>query len=316
MEYPWGHTRRFNSYSEFMKRKFGSRVQKLSLDAGFTCPNRDGTKGTGGCTFCNNNAFNPSYCDPAKGITWQLDEGIKFHKRRYRKSDKFLAYFQAYTNSYGSLDLLKSLYEEALGHPDVIGMVIGTRPDTVSPELLDYLQELSKEYYIVIEYGVESYYNKTLERINRGHTIEDSMKAVEETSRRGLSQGVHFIIGLPGESEDEIISGMKKISEWPVDKIKFHQLQIVKNTVMEKEYNQDPESFSLFGMDEYLNLMVRITEQLNPHFVIERIAGEVNPGFQAGPEWGLRYDQVLRRFEEKLEEKDTWQGKEFNGRRF
>ena len=311
MEYSWGHSRRFNSYSEFMKKKFGSRVQKLSLDAGFTCPNRDGTKGTGGCTFCNNNAFNPSYCDPAKGITWQLDQGIKFHKRRYRKSIRYLAYFQAYTNTYGELEKLKGLYGEALHHPDVIGMVLGTRPDALPDGLLDHLQELSQDYYIEIEYGVESCYNETLRRINRGHTIEESIQAVEETARRGLPQGVHFIIGLPGESEDDIFNAMRMVSGWPVDKIKFHQLQIVKNTVMAKEYKSYPERFRLYGMDEYLNLMVRITEQLPPDFVIERIAGEVNPGYQVGPSWGMRYEQVLRNFEAKLEELDTWQGKEF-----
>ena len=311
MEYPWGHTRRFNSYSEFMKRKFGSRVQKLALDAGFTCPNRDGTKGTGGCTFCNNNAFNPSYCDPGKGVTWQLDEGIKFHKKRYRKSFKYLAYFQAYTNTYRALDELKSIYDEALQHPDVIGLVIGTRPDTMSDELLDHFQQLARQYYIVIEYGVESCYNETLERINRGHTVEESIRAIDETARRGLSQGVHFIIGLPGESEDDILDEMKIVSGWPVNKIKFHQLQIVKNTTMEKEFIRDPEQFKLFTIGEYLNLMVRITEQLNPAFIIERVAGEVNPGFQVGPSWGLRYDQILQKFEDKLEERNTFQGKEF-----
>jgi len=296
-----------------MKRKFGSRVQKLSLDAGFTCPNRDGTKGTGGCTFCNNNAFNPSYCDPSKGITWQLEEGIKFHKKRYRKSNKYLAYFQAYTNTYEAVDRLRSLYDEALRHPDVLGLVIGTRPDTMSEELLDHFQQLAEQYYIVIEYGVESCYNTTLERINRGHTVEDSLWAIDETARRGLAQGVHFIIGLPGESEDDIMKEMKVVSGWPVEKIKFHQLQIVKNTAMEKEFNKNPDEFKLFTMEEYLDLLVRITEKLNPEFVIERVAGEVNPGFQVGPSWGARYDQILRKFEEKLEEHDSWQGKKFSG---
>ena len=311
MDFPWGHTRRFNSYSEFIKKKFGSRIQKLSLDAGFTCPNRDGTKGTGGCTFCNNNAFNPSYCDPSRGITWQLNEGIKFHRKRYRKSNKYLAYFQAYTNTYGPLDQIKELYAEALNHPDVVGLVIGTRPDTMPADLLDHIQGLAQRSYIEIEYGVESCNNDTLKLINRGHTIEDSVKAIEETSKRGLLQGVHFILGLPGESEDDILKGMKMVSGWPVDKIKFHQLQIVKNTVMEKEFKKDPDKIRLYGLDEYLDLMVRITGQMNPDFVIERIAGEVNPGFQVGPSWGLRYNQVLKKFEEKLEEMDTYQGKFF-----
>ena len=209
--YEWGHTRRFNAYPEYFKKTFGGRVQKLSLDAGFNCPNRDGTKGSGGCTFCNNNAFNPAYCHPLKSISQQIGEGKAFHKKRYRTAQKYLAYFQAYSNTYDSMDVLKARYEEALESPGVIGLVIGTRPDAVNAGVLDYLKILAKDHYVVIEYGLESCYNATLERVNRGHTFEDSVRAIKMTASRGLRQGAHFIMGLPGETRKEILGQVKTI---------------------------------------------------------------------------------------------------------
>jgi radical SAM protein (TIGR01212 family) len=310
--YSWGHRRRFNSYSEYFRKKFGGRVQKLTLDAGFTCPNRDGSKGNGGCTFCNNNAFNPSYCMPEKSISVQIDEGIEFHKKRYRRAEKYLAYFQAYSNTYASLDVLKKRYEEALRRDEVIGLVIGTRPDTVDTEILDYIMTLARDYYVIIEYGIESCYNATLKRVNRGHTFEDSIRAIDMTASRGIRQGAHFILGLPGESSEDILAEMKIISGLPINNIKFHQLQIVRNTIMAKEYLSNPEDFKIFDLDEYLELMVKILEFLNPDFVVERIAGESNPGFLLSMSWELRYEQVLNKFERMLAEGDTWQGKRFS----
>ena len=310
--YPWGHQRRFNSYSEYFRKKFGGRVQKLTLDAGFTCPNRDGSKGKGGCTFCNNNAFNPSYCQPEKSISTQIDEGIEFHKKRYRRADKYLAYFQAYSNTYAGVDVLRERYEEALRRDEVIGLVIGTRPDTVDTEILNYIKTLAKDHYVVIEYGIESCYNNTLKRVNRGHSFEDSVQAIDMTASRGIRQGAHFIIGLPGESSEDILAEMKIISGLPINNIKFHQLQIVRNTIMAKEYISDPEDFRIYDLDEYLGLMLRILEVLNPEFVVERIAGESNQGFLLSKSWGIRYDQVLNKFEQMLARKDTWQGKRFD----
>ena len=309
--YSWGHSRRFNSYSEYFRQKFGGRVQKLSIDAGFTCPNRDGSKGKGGCSFCNNNAFSPSYCRPVKSITQQIDEGIEFHKKRYRRNRGYLAYFQAYSNTYESLDILRSRYEEALERPEVAGLVIGTRPDTVNEEILDYIASLKKEHYVIIEYGLESCFNSTLERVNRGHTFEDSLRAIDMTADRGIRQGVHFIIGLPGEADPEILEQAGIISGLPVQNVKFHQLQIVKDTNMAREYEENPSAFRIFNLDEYLELMLRVVEQLNPEFVIERIAGEVNPGFLISEPWGIRYDKVLEKFEELLAGRDTWQGKNY-----
>jgi len=310
--YPWGHQRRFNSYSEYFRKKFGGRVQKLTLDAGFTCPNRDGSKSKGGCTFCNNNAFNPSYCQPEKSISTQIDEGIEFHKKRYRRADRYLAYFQAYSNTYDGVDVLRERYEEALRRDEVIGLVIGTRPDTVDTEILNYIKTLAKDHYVVIEYGIESCYNNTLKRVNRGHSFEDSVRAIDMTASRGIRQGAHFIIGLPGESSEDILAEMKIISGLPINNIKFHQLQIVRNTIMAKEYISDPEDFRIYDLDEYLGLMLRILEVLNPEFVVERIAGESNQGFLLSKSWGIRYDQVLNKFEQMLARKDTWQGKRFD----
>lgn len=312
--YPWGDNRRFNSYAGYIKRKFGGRVQKLTIDAGFTCPNRDGSIGTGGCTYCNNNSFNPSYCTPQKTITQQLAEGIEFHAFRYRRVVKFLAYFQAYSNTYESIDKLKGLYAEALSYPNVTGLVIGTRPDCVDEAKLDFLAELSKDYYVSVEYGVESCNNSTLERINRGHSFEKSVWAIKETAKRGLNVGAHFILGLPGESDENLISQTSIISELPLTTIKFHQLQIVKDTTMELEYAKNPSSFKFFTVDEYLELLVKIVERLNPNIVIERFTGEASPQTLIAPFWGkLRTDQLLVKLEKLLEEKDTWQGKLWNG---
>ena len=206
LEYIWKHTRRFNAFSNYCKTAFGERIQKLSVNAGFTCPNRDGTVGNNGCIYCNNEAFNPSYCSSSKSITQQIEEGIEFHVKRYRKAGKYLAYFQAFSNTYAPLTELKEKYEEALKHPEVVGLVIATRPDCVDEEKLDYLQGLSKHHFISVEYGLESCFNKTLERIQRGHTFEQSVCAIEETAKRGIHTGIHIILGLPGETKEEMLS--------------------------------------------------------------------------------------------------------------
>jgi radical SAM protein (TIGR01212 family) len=307
--YPWGHKRRFNSYSEYLKNKFGGRVQKLSIDAGFTCPNRDNSKGTGGCTYCNNDAFNPSYCTPEKTIRRQIEEGIEFHLTRYRRAKGYLAYFQAYSNTYAPLEKLKTLFEEALSYPDVIGLIIGTRPDCVDDHILDYLADLSRKTYVIVEYGIESCYNKTLQRINRGHDFETTVDAIERSHMRGIMTGGHIIIGLPGESEDEILNEIQILSGLQLNTIKFHQLQIFRGTKMGDEFESHPENFKLFKLTEYLELMAKIIGLMNPSFVVDRIAGESPPRYDLNPSWGLRYDQILVKFEKLLEKENTWQGK-------
>lgn len=312
MDYPWGHQRRFNSYNEYFKKEFGERVQKVSIDAGFTCPNRDGTLAFGGCTYCNNDAFNPSYCQPHKPIKQQLEEGIEFHLKRYRRANKYLAYFQTYSNTFAPLEKLKKIYEEALSHPNVIGLVIGTRPDCIDDEKLEYFSQLNKNNYLIIEYGIESCYNKTLEKINRQHTFEQSVEAIEKTAKKGIKIGSHIIFGLPRESRKEMMDQVKILSALPINNIKFHQLQIIKNTVMAVEYKKNPAAFNLFTLDDYIDFIVEFTSHLNPSFIVERFTGEVPPRFLAGPNWGLiRNDQVNFLIEKKFEELNTWQGKNY-----
>lgn len=311
MSYPWGTERRINTYSDYFRRRFGGRVQKITLDAGFTCPNRDGTRGYGGCTFCDNQAFSPSYNDPGKPIEQQLQEGMNFHLKRYKGVDKFIAYFQAYSNTYADLETLQGIYERAINFPGIVGIVVGTRPDCVDQKKLDYFQELSEKIYVVLEYGIESLLDRTLRRVNRGHDVAKTRWAVDETARRGIRSGGHMIIGLPGETREDFLDTARKLSEWPLSNIKYHQLQLIRGTPMALEYRQQPEVFFNFTMESYLQLMVEIVEMLNPAFVIERIAGEVAPGMSIREGWGVRYDEVLRTFEKLLEEQDTWQGRNF-----
>lgn len=312
--FPWQHPRRFNTYVDYFRKVFGERVQKLTIDAGFTCPNRDGTKGVGGCTYCNNDGFNPSYCQPNKSITQQIAEGKEFHAVRYRNASKYLAYFQAYSNTYASIGVLKEMYTEALHDPDVIGLVIGTRPDCVDDEKLDYLAGLAQKYYIQIEYGIESCYNTTLERINRGHTYDDCVKAIEETHSRGIKTGAHLIFGFPWETREQMLAEANMLNKLPLDTVKFHQLQVVKGTTMEKQYLQNPDAFWFFTIEEYIDFYIGFLEKLNPRFVIERFTSEVPPRFLAGPGWGLiRTNELLQLLEKRLMERDTWQGKLFNG---
>jgi hypothetical protein len=302
----------YRSYSNYFKDIFGARVQKISVDAGFTCPNRDGTKGIGGCTFCDNNAFNPSYCESTKSITQQIEEGIEFHRKRYRRAKQFLVYFQAYSNTYKSLDELKPLYEEALAHPLVVGLVIGTRPDTIDQEKLDYLKKLQLNAYIMIEYGIESIYETTLERVNRGHTFREAKIAIELTHKAGIPCGGHFIFGLPGETREMMLASAKIISELPITTVKFHQLQIFKNTRMADEFIHYPQDFDLFNLDDYIDFIVDFSEYLRPDIVIERFAGEVPPRFLVTPPWkSLRYDAVLQMIEDRFIERSSYQGKKW-----
>lgn len=330
--------KRYNSFVGYYRRRYGERLQKLVLDAGFSCPNRDGTVGRGGCTYCDNAAFHPGYSTPGKPLLTQIDEGIEFQKVRYPRARHYLAYFQAYSNTYGSLERLKALYEEVLSHPEVVGIVIGTRPDCVDVEKLDYLADLAAGRVlpgwqrslrkvpgptvqapvpdtltapiVVVEYGIESCYDSTLRHINRGHNFECARKAVEMTAERGIDTGAHFILGLPGETRDMLLDQCGLISSLPLRSVKFHQLQIVKGTAMEKEYAADHSAFYRPGLDEYLDLVIDILERLRPDLYIERVAGEVPPRFVNDTPWGLvRNFEILRLLDKRLEEHGTWQGR-------
>ncbi|MBI4945457.1 MAG: TIGR01212 family radical SAM protein [Bacteroidetes bacterium] len=307
--FPWQHSRRYNAYPNYSKRVHGDRVQKVALDVGFTCPNRDGTKGFGGCTYCNNDSFNPSYCNPLLPLHTQIDEGIKFLQHRY-KTKKYVGYLQAYSNTYKPLAELKKIYEEILLHPQITGLVIGTRADCVDDEKLDYIESLSKNYDITIEYGIESCYNKTLALLNRCETYEEAEASIRKTAERGIKVCGHLIFGLPGETRAEMLEEAKIISALPLDFIKLHQLHIVKGTVMASQYKHNPELFTLFSLEEYLDFIVSFLELLNPKIVVERLFGEAPPKIMAGPTWGgLRNDQVLQLIEDNLEKRNTWQGR-------
>lgn len=312
--FPWGNNRRFNAHSNRIAEEFGGRVQKVSIDAGFTCPNRDGTRGRGGCTYCNNDAFNPSYCKPEKSVTEQIEQGINFHKSRYKRSVGYLAYFQAYSNTYSSLQRLKSIYEEALEYNGIKGIVIGTRPDCIDEEKLDYLASLARSTYVSVEYGIESCYDKTLIRINRGHDFTTSVDAIKATAGRGIKTGAHIIFGLPGETRNEMMDEAAILSTLPLDTVKFHQLQIIRGTKMEQEYLLNPGDFNLFGWDEYRDFLIGFIERLNPVIAIDRFTGEAPPDLIAGPRWGLkRSDTLINLIEERMEQLDSWQGKNFKG---
>ena len=312
MTYSWGDTRRFNSYAGYFRRKFGCRVQKLSVDAGFTCPNRDGRLSTGGCTFCNNGAFTPSYCTPSKSIRQQIDEGIEFHRNRYRTAQRYLVYFQSFSNTYAPLERLRALYGEALSHPDVAGIVIGTRPDCVDGRKLDFLAELARERYVAVEYGIESTFDATLRAVNRGHDFACAERAVRMTAERGLAVGAHFILGLPGETDAMLLAQTAQINALPLTTVKFHQLQVFRGTAMAAEYDADPTRFRFWSLDEYLDLFVEILRRLRPDLVVERFASEAPPRYHYGRNWGLiRNEQLLALLEKRLARRDAYQGEFF-----
>ncbi len=304
--------RRYKDYSTFIKATFKERVQKISLDTGFTCPNRDETKGVGGCTYCNNNSFNPDYCKPEKSITDQLNQGIEFFTLR-NKTAKYLAYFQAYTNTYADIKLVKELYLEAVKHPKVVGLVIGTRPDCISPELIDLLEELAKIYYISLEFGIESTLDRTLKAVNRCHTFEETKQAYQMAKDRGLHLGAHLIIGLPGESREEILNHAAEVSKLPIHSLKLHHLQIVKHTMMAKQFKDNPEQFELFTVDEYIEFMTGFIARLRPDIIIERFISQSPAHLLIAPKWnGLKNFEIVDKIDNKLIEKELWQGSSFS----
>ena len=309
--YHWGTDRPFNDYSSFIKRTFGERVQKLSLNAGFTCPNRDGTKGVKGCTYCNNLSFNPAYCKPRKSITQQLKEGAEFFERK-GKSQKYLGYFQAYTNTYAELSLLKELYEEALAYPGVQGLVISTRPDCLKPETLDYIASLAKEHYISLEFGMESFNDKTLVNINRCHTVQETKNAIINASGRGIHVGGHMVLGLPGDDVETILGFASEISALPIELLKLHHLQIVTGSTMYKQYQEDPGFVDLFSVGSYCDLLVKFMERLRPDIIIERFTAEAPKDILIAPKWGLKNYEFTNVLESRLLEVGSFQGKNYS----
>ena len=275
----------YTEYGPWLQEQLGTKVQKISVNAGFTCPNRDGTVGYGGCTFCNNQTFNPEYCQPQKSITQQLKEGKRFFARKYPHM-KYLAYFQAYTNTYGKLEHLKELYEEALRVPDVMGLVIGTRPDCMPPALLDYLAELNRNTFLIIEYGIESANEDTLLRINRGHTYALSADVIRKTAACGIRVGAHIILGFPWEDRRELMRQADEIARLPLTTLKLHQLQIIRGTALAEEYRQHP--WPLPTAEEYIDLVLEYISHLPSNLVLERFVSQSPPEFVIAPQWGLK----------------------------
>lgn len=302
---------RYNDFSNFLKGIFPFKVQKISVNAGFTCPNRDGTKGWGGCTYCNNQTFSPEYCRTEKSVAQQLEEGVAFFSRKYPEM-KYLAYFQAYTNTYGELEILKQKYEEALAFPGVVGLIIGTRPDCMPQELLDYLQERAQQVFVMVEYGVESTLDRTLLRINRGHNWAEAQQAIIRTAEAGIYTGAHMILGLPGESRQEILQHASRLSELPLTTLKLHQLQLIRHTRMGQEYETSPEQFQLYSADEYVELVIDFLERLNPAIVVERFVSQSPQDLLLAPHWGLKNHEFTAKVNRRLQQRDTRQGKETN----
>jgi len=301
---------RYLNYNTVLKAEFSERVQKISINAGFTCPNRDGSKGIGGCTYCSNQTFSPDYCTPTKSVSRQIEEGIDFFRYKYKKQH-YLAYFQSYTNTYASFDKLKSLYEEALSHPQVVGLVIGTRPDCVSDELLDYFADLAKQRYIMIEYGIESTKDETLKFINRGHDYACCVETIRKTTERNIRAGAHIILGLPHECKNDILAHADELSKLPLTAVKLHQLQIVRGTKMAEQYAENPAWFRLYEADEYIDLAIDFIERLNPNIAIERFLSQSPPEFLVAPHWGLKNYEFAEKIRKRLQERDTFQGAKF-----
>lgn len=310
MQYDWGHDKRYNDYSSYIKQTFGERVQKVSVNAGFTCPNRDGSKGTGGCAFCNNSTFNPSYCGPELSILEQIDKGISFFRPKYQ-TQKYLAYFQAYSNTYGETAYLLEQYQQALSHPKVTGIVLGTRPDCISDDLLEHLKEWKKDYYIAIELGAESTSDDTLLQINRGHSYAETVDAAQRIAAAGIPVGMHLILGLPGEDRAQLLQHASEVSRLPISFLKLHQLQIVKGSAFAKLYESTPEYFNLFTAEEFIDLVVDFLELMHPRIVMERFISQAPHDLLIAPKWGLKNFEFVAKVEKRLAERDSWQGKKY-----
>jgi radical SAM protein (TIGR01212 family) len=299
-----GH--RYNSYATYLKNLYGERIQKVTVDAGFTCPNRDGTVARGGCIYCNNQSFNPGYNDARKGIRQQITQGMEFLKRRY-KVDKYIVYFQPYSNTYAPLAQLKKLYEEALSVPGVLGLTIGTRPDCIDEAKLQYLAELARNYDVTIEYGLESIFDESLIKINRGHDYQSYLNALEMTRDRGIKICTHIILGFPWETPEQWIYEAEVLSKLEFNFLKIHQLHIVKKTLMAHQYQENP--FKLLSLPEYINTVISFLEKLNPSIIIQRLAGEAPPHMLIAPKWGKRVPEIMRYINQEFEKRDSWQGK-------
>lgn len=301
----------YYDFGSFLKKHFTYKVQKISLNVGFTCPNRDGSKGTGGCTYCNNQTFNPEYCNPHKSITQQLEEGKSFFSRKYPEM-KYLAYFQAYTNTYGKLENLTRMYEEALQVEDVVGIIIGTRPDCVEPELIEYLKNLSKTKFVLIEYGVETANNNTLDIINRHHTWEDSVNAIKMTAEAGILCGAHIILGLPNETEDDIINTAKALAPLPLSTLKLHQLQLIRGTKLARQIEDGEYKIINWDVNDYIKMCSEFIKYIPSTISVERFVSQSPASLLISPRWGLKNYEFTNLLNNYLVKNNIIQGSKIN----
>jgi len=299
---------RYNSFGSYVKNRFGETVYKVNIDAGFTCPNRDGSVGRGGCIYCNNDSFRPSSCKAVLSVSEQIENGIGYLSRRYG-AKKFIAYFQPYSNTYADVERLRSLYEEALENPAVTGLAIGTRPDCVDDKKIDLLAGIARERFVLVEYGLQSIYDKTLEFINRGHDYAQFQRALDMTAKAGIEVGAHLIVGFPTETRQEMLAMAGEVSKLPIGFLKIHQLQIVKDTVLARMYARDP--FPVFGYEEYLDFVVEFIERLHPRIVLQRTFATAPDDILIAPLWGRSRQQIIRDIEDHFEKKDARQGRLF-----
>lgn len=304
------HPIRYNEFADFLKQFFPFKTQKISVNAGFTCPNRDGSKASGGCTYCNNHTFSPEYTHKIRTVTEQLSDGVEFFSQKYPEM-YYLAYFQSYTNTYADVNKLRDLYEEALRVKKVVGLVISTRPDCMSDEVLNLLEEISKKTFLLLEFGVESTIDATLDYINRAHTYAESADAIRRAAARGINVGAHLILGLPGESREQILSHATEISKLPLKTVKMHQLQLHKYTKMLEQYQNEPERFHFFEQDEYIDLAIDFTERLNPQFFIERFVSQAPKELLILPKWGTKNAVFIHQLHKRMEEREARQGRLF-----
>jgi radical SAM protein (TIGR01212 family) len=304
---PFG-ARRYNAWNDAVKRRYGARVQKVSIDAGFTCPNRDGLLGSGGCTFCNNAGFMPGYLDRRRSIAEQIDAGLDFLRRRYPQTQRFIAYFQGYSNTYGEFARLREHYQEALAQPQISGLAIGTRPDCLPDAVLDYLAQLAREHIVELEIGVESCDDAALARVNRGHDFAASADAIGRAAARGLEVTAHLILGLPGETRASMLAGAGRLSMLPLKALKLHQLQLVRGTALARQWQDDPASVPLLDADAYLELLADFVERLAPRILLQRLGSEVPPALKLAPHWNMRLSELAPRLTSELARRGTWQG--------
>jgi uncharacterized protein len=300
---------RYYSYNHALGQRFQHRVQKVSLDAGFTCPNVDGTVAKGGCTFCDNRSFSPSRRLPRAGILGQIDQSIIRMRNRYKQCEHFIAYFQPATNTYAPVEKLRPLYEAALSHPQVVGLAVGTRSDCVPGDVLDLLEEFAARSYLSVEYGMQTMHNRSLDWMNRGHHHDSFLDAVERSRGRGFEVCAHVMLGLPGESHDDMLATACELARVNVDAVKIHNLYCVKNTRLADQVAAG--EVTLVGRDEYVQTVVDFLELLPPNMVVERISGDAPPDYFIGPSWCLDKAAVKRAIEAEFERRDTWQGKRF-----